>query len=342
MSYYKDSDRLTVETPSISISKDLTDSTNLSIKYTYETFQKEPPSNAADAVTGATTVSGGTGGGFEQVRQEVVTGLSQRIGSTLLGVGYFYGDEKDYRSNAYSIAATQELFQKNLTLTALYGKTLDDVYKLDPPNVGFPKDKNTDTFTIAATQILTRRLLISGGYSYSRVDGFQSNPLRKVKAIQQFIQGIPIGPVFEENHPNLRVRQTFFLRFKQYFPSRTASDLNFSYYLDDWGVHAFTAEPRLEHYLSDSVILRLRYRFYSQSAADFYQPLYFASEVTNETIKTADVRLRKFDSHTLGVGLRLLGETLRDWSVLLTYDRYFQTNDGINADIYQLIISIPY
>jgi len=342
MGYYKDDARLTVKTPSLSIFKDLTETTTLSIKYTYETFEKEAPENAADAVTGATTVSGGTGGGFEETRHEIVTGASRRFGSTLIGLGYFYGDESDFRSNAYSIAVTQELFDRNLTVTALYGKTFDEIDKLDPPNADFPKEKETDTYTIAATQILTPRLLVTGGYSLSRVEGFQSLPLRKVNALQGFIQGIPIGTIFEEKHPDLRVRQTVFLRLRQYFLSGRSTDLNLSYYTDDWGIRAVAAEPRVEQYLTEKVILRLRWRFYSQTAADFYQTTYAAAEITPDTLKTADLRMRRFNSHTVGFSFRLLGDTEKDWSVRMGYDRYFQTNRGITADIYQVILTIPY
>ncbi|WDT76926.1 MAG: DUF3570 domain-containing protein [Candidatus Manganitrophus sp.] len=139
-----------------------------------------------------------------------MAGFAQQFRSTLIGLGYFYGDENDFHSDAYSVALTQFLFETNLAVTALYGKTFDEIDKLDPPNDDFPKDKDTDTFTIAATQILTPRLLISGGYSLSKVEGFQSLPLRKVNAIQGSIQGIPIGTIYEEKHPDERTRQTFF------------------------------------------------------------------------------------------------------------------------------------
>ncbi|MDC4203837.1 MAG: DUF3570 domain-containing protein [Candidatus Manganitrophus sp.] len=342
MGYYKDDNRLTVNTPGLLINKDLTESASFSIKYTYETFEKEAPQNAADAVTGATTVSGGTGGGYDETRHEIVAGFAQQFRSTLIGLGYFYGDENDFHSDAYSVALTQFLFETNLAVTALYGKTFDEIDKLDPPNDDFPKDKDTDTFTIAATQILTPRLLISGGYSLSKVEGFQSLPLRKVNAIQGSIQGIPIGTIYEEKHPDERTRQTFFLGLKQYFLSGRAIYLNLSYYMDDWGVHAIAAEPRIQQYLSESVILRLRYRFYSQTAADFYQPTYSASEVTEESLKTADVRLRDYDTHTVGIAIRLVGKMIDDWSVLMSYDRYFETNDGLKANIYQVTLSIPY
>jgi hypothetical protein len=338
--YYKDDKRLTASTPSIQISKDLLDSTALSIKYTYEKFQKDSPANTMDAVTGATTVSGGTGGGFQELRRETIVGLTQRMGSASIGVGYFHSKESDYLSDAYTGAINLELFKKNLTLTAQYGKTFDEVGKLDEPRLGFPKDKDIDTYTIAATQILTPRLFVTGGYSLSHVDGFQSLPTRKILAIQTFIQGNPIGPIYEEKHPDLRDRQTYFLRFKQYFHSRTSTDLNLSYYRDDWGVRAYAVTPLVQQYLSDSVVLMVHYRYYAQTAADFYQPLYYDSEVTNESLKTADVRLRNFDAHTLGATVGILA--FMDWSVYLRYNRYVETNAGLKAHIVELTIQIPY
>ncbi len=333
MGYYKDDNRLTVNTPSLSIAKDILEQTTLSIKYTYETFEKEAPSGAADAVTGATTVSGGSGSGYDEIRHEIIAGLSHRIGSTSLAAGYFYGNEDDFLSNAFSVALTQELFRKNVTLTLLYGKTFDQIFKLDPPNDDFPKDKDTDTYTIAATQILTPTLLVSGGYSLSHVTGFQSLPLRKL-----IVPPAIGGELVEEQHPDLRDRHTLFLRARQYATSRTATDVNVSYYFDDWGVEAFMVEPRVERYLTDSATIRFRYRWYAQSAADFYQPTY---QVKQEFM-TADARLRSFDTHTVGVGLRLLGDTIEDWSVFMTYDRYVETNDGVQANVFQATLTIPY
>jgi hypothetical protein len=121
-----------------------------------------------------------------------------------------------------------------------------------------------------------------------------------------------------------------------------SGDLNLSYYFDSWGVRAIGVEPRVERRLTPSVAVRLRYRFYSQSAADFYQSVYTAQDVTPTSIKTADVKLRDFDTHTIGVALRLLGDTSTDWSVLMGYDRYLETNNGLNANIFQVTLSIPY
>lgn len=337
MGYYKDDNRLTVNTPNLSVTKDLPSQTTFNVKYTYETFEKESPANALDAVTGATTVSGGTGSGYGEVRHEVVGGLSQRLGPATIAVGGFYGDEDDFLSQAYSVAVSGELFQKNLTLTLQYGKTADEIHKLDPPNSGFPKHKDNATYTVAATQVLSPTALVTTGYSLSRVEGYQSLPLRKV-LITNLVSGIPVATVYEETHPDLRDRQTVFLRLKQYLAAGTSADVNLSYYLDDWGVHAIAAEPRVERYLTESATIRFRYRFYSQTAADFYKPAYSVQE----PLMSADARLRDFDTHTIGVGLRLLGDRSDDWSVFMGYDRYLESNDGVKANIFQVTLSIPY
>jgi hypothetical protein len=220
------------------------------------------------------------------------------------------------------------------------------VDKLDEPRLGFPKDKDIDTYTFSATQILTPQFLVTGGYSLSRVDGYQSSPLRRIKVPPN--PAFPdIGPVYDEVHPKTRDRKTGFLRIQRYFLSRTSVDLNLSYYFDDWGVDAGAVQFRVSHYLSDNLMIRLNYRFYSQSAAYFYKPHYTiqdipASTPTDDTtlLRTADVRLRNFDAHTIGATLGILA--FMDWSVYLGYDRYVETNNGLKAHIVELTIQIPY
>ncbi len=343
--YYKDDNRLTVTTPSVSISKDLLESTNIRLKYTYETFEKEaPPEDILDAVTGATTVSGGTGGGFEEVRQETIVGLSHQTDGTTLGGSYFYGDEDDFQSNAFSFAVSQELFQKNLTLTAVAGISFDEVDNLDKKSFeSFPKDKDIYTLTVAAAQIINPKTAVTGGYSYSRIEGFQSLPLRKIRIESSPTPGVVVSNIFAESHPDTRDRNTVFFRLKRYFLSRTAADINLSYYFDSWGVRAFGNELRLLQYLKDHLIVRFRYRFYSQSNADFFATRY----TTKQSLMSADTRLRDFDTHTIGLkwiyGLNHTGvRALRDWFVSLGYDRYIETNGGLKAHILQSSLKIPF
>ena len=332
-SYYTDDDLLTVNTITGRGSLDLLTGTSLSVKYTYETFEKDPPENAMDAVTGATSVSGGSGGGFEEIRREIIVGITQRFGPNVFGASYFYGKEPDYTSNALSLSASREFFEKNLTLSLQYDHSFD---LIDP----VLQDKDTDNLTFVATQILSPKLVASGGYSFAYVNGYQSSPLRQI-SIPTSSPGVNI--LYPENHPSERNRNTVFLRFLRYFETRTSADLNLSYYFDDWEIEAISTEFRLNQYLTKFLLGRLRYRFYSQTASSFYQPVYSQ----REPLMTADPRLREFENQTYGVKFVLLFEglglsSIGDWSLSAVYDRYVATNDGVKAHIGQAHLNIPF
>lgn len=333
MGYYEDDERLSVLTPSISAEVDLQESTTLRAQYTYETFDREPPEGVLDAVTGATSVSGGVAGGAEDTRHAVAVGGTQRFNLTALTAGYYFAREQDFLSHAFSLGMSQELFRRNLTLSAVYRYTDDDIDNLTSrPDEVFPRTKATHTFTMMATQLLSPKMWILGGYSYGRISGYQSLPQRKV-LIPFTIAGITISEIFDETHPDERHRHTIFLRSKRYFLSRTVADVNLFGYFDDWGIHAFSTELRLSQYLTDDLVVRLRYRFYTQSEASFYEDVY----TQPQTYLTADDRLRAFDTHTAGIkltyNLRSLG--LEDWWVSVDYDRYQETNNGLAAHILQ-------
>lgn len=338
-SYYEDDARLEVKSPSIIIQKELRHDTNVAAKYIHETFSKSAPDSSVDAVSGATTVSGGTGSGFKETRKEAALSGSHKRGDHEFAAGIVRGDEPDYESTAVSVAYTRELFQKNLSVSALYGFTTDDVYKLDAtPDEGFPKDKDTHALTLSFSQILSPTQIIYGGYSYAAMDGYLSNPTRRV-AVTRTIPGGSVQTIYDERHPETRDRHTLFVRGTNYFANRASLDLNVALYTDDWGANSQSAEVRLYKYLGSNWIGRLRYRYYTQGEADFYKPLY----TQEEDIMTADSRLRAFDSSLYGVQLTYSLRSLVPGSSLTgTYDKYDETDDGVSADVYQLSVVIPY
>lgn len=338
--YYEDNSGLEVVTPSISIAKDISEKTTLGAKYTYEKFEKAAPDNALDAVSGATTVAGGTGSGFSEVRQEKVFGATHEFGTYTLSAGYVGSNEEDFESDAWSIALSREMFQKNFTLTGMVSFTHDEINKLDKaPAEEFPQDKDTRTVTLAATQLINPQLLITGGYSSADISGFQSQPLRKIN-VDILIPGGRVGYIYDERHPETRDRNTFFLRVKKYFMTKTSGDINFSHYNDDWGVKANAVDFRASQYLRKDLVARIRYRLYTQSEADFYQEEYNAVS----ELMTADTRLREFTSTLSGLKLTYYPKRLQlaDWSISLSYDKYRETNNGISADIWKVSTIVPY
>lgn len=336
-SYYEDDEGLEVKSPGVAASKDLNESTTLGFKYMFENFSKAAPEGAMDAVSGATTVVGGTGSGFSEDRHEMGVSGEYRLGLNTMAAGYVHSTEDDYESDSVSFAYTRDLMQRNLTLTAAYGMMWDSVDKLDAtPDEGFPKDKDTNALTLSATRLLSRTAYLTGGYSYAYVDGYQSNPTRRLVIEREFSESAPIVEI----HPDERTRQTFFVRGLKYFNTGTSGDLNLAYYTDDWGVDATTVELRINQYLTPKWIGRVRYRLYSQGQADFYKESYDVEE----QYMTADVRLRPFDSNIAGLKLTYYpkGPGVPALMFAFTVDRYWETNNGVEADVYQASVRIPY
>ena len=93
------------------------------------------------------------------------------------------------------------------------------------------------------------------------------------------------------------------------------------------------------------LILGINYRYYTQTAAKFYQDKYVGQEFLNDGLRTADYKLQKFSSNNFGFSLtyllRGLGkadpdlEFLQNSSIEVMYFRYFNDLD-FTADIIQM------
>jgi len=353
--YYRDNHGLTVKSPMVIVRKNLSEKTGLSLKYTDETFEFRPKSaggagasgdgggggehdheksapqkifSAVDAVSSASAVRQGDGGGFKEVRKEIVTGLKHRLENTTLGLSYAHSDEDDYRSHAAGLSVSHDFFMNNTNILAAFSHSEDEVSSLNPRSGEvWPQDKDANNFTVVVTQLLSPFSFMRIGGSVSDVDGYQASPYREVV----------IGGTSQlEVHPDTRLRQSYFFWLNRYFETRTSGHLNGTYYRDDWGVTAQAAELKLYQYLFDPLILRLRYRYYTQTAADFYKP----NRTRFEAFMSADPKLRDFDADLYGVKLiyRVWHQPARFLTridVELGYDR-LEEPQGFHADLGQV------
>lgn len=339
--HYQDDARLQAWTPSVAVSHDLNDDLGATAKYTFEQFDKAAPATVVDAVSSATTVAGGSGGGFTQTRQEGALSGRYRVRDATLAMGYVLSKESDFASHTYSVGYAQDMLGKNLTLGVQYALSLDDIDTQDLALAdAFPKRKLTHSGAIGATQVVDAQTLFSTGYTVSSVAGLQSQPTRKIRIVHTVggIQGVDIWP---EVHPEERLRHGVFARLKHYYLLRGALDMNATYYRDDWNVRAASADTRYTQYLGDHWLLRGRYRYYRQGAADFYRTQYDAYQ----PLLSADTRLRAFSAHTVGIKLSYLmsgGHAYRPWQWSLAYDRYWETAAGVTADIVKFAVQVPY
>ena len=263
-----------------------------------------------DAVSSATP--------FHDTRNAFHAGTELRLGSAAFDAGYNFAFEHDYRSHSIDLGARVDLFGKNTTLKFGYSHNFDSV--CDADNRGLTPLERTsllnsnncftntkgivsealaiDSYSMAWNQVLTHLLVAELSLTFQVIDGFQSNPYRRVALFNDTVEA-------QEAHPLLRERVAPQLRFLFAVPkARAAIGAIGRYYWDTWGVQSVTTELSWEQYVLPALLIRLRGRFYQQGRALFYRD---AGETNSyESVGpvgqyfTGDRELSPFRTYTVG------------------------------------------
>ena len=271
---------VTVVHPQVDASAALGSSFNLIAGYQVDIVTGATPHTfTIDAVSSATK--------FSDVRQEVKGGFSFDRPTSGLAASYSYGWESDYKSHAISASTHSDLVDHNYTLGVGYTHNFDRVcdnnnaeaggfvLNLQPltgsahcfqnlPDV-VTHHLSIDTFEPSLTWTATPRLVTQGGTTIQILDGFQSNPYRRVEVGPQ-------GRTPQEHMPTFRQRYAVFVRAAYALPDLRASLTgSVRFYRDSWAVQAVSADASYNQYLGQSVLLTLRGRFHQQTEASFYR-----------------------------------------------------------------------
>lgn len=157
-------------------------------------------------------------------------------------------------------------------------------------------DKTTTDLLIGVTQIINRRMLVQLNYSHSIVDGYQSDPFKVLSVVNS--EGLAQDYLYE-NRPDKRTKQSVYLQSKVHLDSSIV-DVSYRYMWDDWEINSHTVDTRWRLLLWDDSYLEPHFRYYQQSAAEFYQPFLNAAEALPQ-YASADYRIGEMDAYTLGL-----------------------------------------
>jgi hypothetical protein len=207
--------------------------------------------------------------------------------------------EPDYDSLLMLARAGTSLFEDNTTLSAFAGYGADQV---EPPRAPpgradvYPAAHWRALGGVSLSQILSPIWLASLGASAVHQQGSLSNPYRRATVRTS---------LFPEILPNSRDRFTAFLASSLYLGADTAVHARLGAYLDSWNVHSLIPELVVSKTIAEDFLLELQYRYYLQSRASFYQPVY--PEL--EALMAGDQRLGRVAEQAGGLELewQLLG-----------------------------------
>ncbi len=277
-----------------------------------------------DAITSASASSGSSAAEpFTENRYEGGAGYAQEFdgpdGSFLdvvrVGAEAKVSRAPDSRSLYAGLRAEAEVAQTNMTIGLGAGFASDNIdasgtqdtsglsggIKLMCPDDMIAESDacnlTTASMFASVSQITSKNSLVGISYDLSRQDGFLSNPYRSV-----IIAPVPVP----ERHPYDRTRHALAVSARYFVPrSQTTFIGAYRYYWDSWQVHAHTPELRIIQQVGSVADAEVRYRYYSQDAAYFWEDRYRMLQ----TYVTDDPKMSPFDGHLLEAKLGILGET---------------------------------
>ncbi len=278
-----------------------------------------------DAITSASAGSGAANATpFTERRYEAggtygqeLDGPEEWIDKIRVGGEGKFSTESDYRSIFAGARAEADLAQKNATVSIGAGASFDDVANtgaqgpmggplLDCTNSGIASQARKDcplrVYSVfgAYSQVLSKNLIAGVGYDLSHLSGFQANPYRQV---------VTNGGFVPEKHPTERTRQAFSGSLKYFLPDTQTTFIGaYRYYRDDWNIHAHTPELRIIQQVGADADATVAYRYYTQTAAFFYEKRYPDPAVMAVPYLTDDPKMSAFDGHIMEAKLGILGE----------------------------------
>ncbi len=334
--FFTDNGGLLVRSPAFQLVKDLARNSVFSLQYTLDRVSIPPYRGISakpliDGVTGASKPAADSAntGTYVKNRNEFTADLNaQRWGMTA-----YYSVENDYTGRLVSASCNQDLNQKNTNIAVSLGYGYDSI---NPIGVNAKYTRSNILADLTLTQTLSPVTIMRVGFDFSRLSGFQNNPYRTV-----YVAGLPRL----ERHPAERLRFAGYAKLNTYFrPARASVWMDYRLYGDDWGVISHTLGLKFHQTISRRLLVRYRYRFYTQTAAEFYRRNY--PLVT--AFYTEDYKLEPFNSHLFGFMISYVLEPLADKLPLfaqstldLKYERFF-TSNNFTANVYQFGLTLHY
>jgi hypothetical protein len=182
----------------------------------------------------------------------------------VLAPNFGYSTEFDYESWHGGLRVDRSLAQDNFILSFTYSAFLDRVHPFRPSTSAFAswQDKNSHTFALSVSQILSKSDLVLLGYDFTRQDGFLGGTQNSIEVS---------GSRVDESLPPFRNRHATTLRYVHGFNDALSGHMDYRFYFDDWGIQAHSVEPALYWaFAEDDGLVKAYYRFHTQSSADYY------------------------------------------------------------------------
>jgi len=334
---------VTIDGPSLLVRKKVAENYSVSANYYVDMVS----SASIDVLTTASP--------YEETRKQGSLAVDALNGKTQYTLSFTNSDENDYTANTASFDVSQALFGELTTLSMGFSRGWDEVRKRGDSEFEEPVDRRS--YRVGLSQIVTPKLMLGLAYETITDEGFLNNPYRSVRYLDA---ENPAGFAFQpEVYPSTRTSNAAAFNARYFLPYRAVAFAEYRWFTDTWGIDANNVRVGYTHPIGERWVLEGGYRWYDQSAADFYSDLFPRRDAQNFLAR--DKELSTFTSHMLSVGASYEFGSSR-WSFLkrstvnVFYDRIrFDYDDfrdilsggapgteplyGFDANVYRVFVS---
>jgi len=334
---------VTIDGPSLLVRKKFAEQYSVSANYYVDMVS----SASIDVVTTASP--------YKEERTQGSLAFDMLNGKTQYSVNFTNSDENDYTANSASLDISQDMFGDLTTVSFGFSRGWDEVRKRGDTDFSEPIDRST--YRLGLSQIVTPRLMMGVNYELVTDEGFLNNPYRSVRYVDpDSASGYAYQP---EAYPRTRTSSAASINGRYFLPYRAAVHGEYRFFTDTWGIDSSTVRIGYTHPWGEKWIFEAGYRWYDQSAADFYSDLFPRQDAQNFLAR--DKELSTFTSHMVSLGatyeLPPLGwKFLQRSTVNLFYERFrFEYDDfrditaggqagteplyGFDADVIRVYVS---
>lgn len=204
------------------------------------------------------------------------------------------------------------------------------------------ESRNSYSVGFSFSQILSKRMQGSISLDMVQQQGLLSTPFQRVyfgDVDDSYIEEFQLADDIERL-PNKRFKTAIGGRLNYYISEIFTLRTFYRYYADDWGIKSNTASIELPIKITDKFTLYPSYRYYDQSAADYFGA--YETHVSSEEFYTSDYDLSKYNSNQYGFGITFT-DVFNDLhiyklglkSIDLKYNHYSR-NSGLKANLINL------
>ncbi len=231
--------------------------------------------------------------------------------NTIWSANLAIANEYDYFSLGFGGSYSKLFNEKNTELSVKANVFLDTWNAIYPSELrGQPtfvefddESRNSYSMGLGFSQILSKKLQGSLSVDVIQQEGLLSTPFQRVQfadvddfVVQEFTYADDI-----ERLPDSRFKIAVGGRLHYYINEIVAVRTFYRYYTDDWGINSHTASIEVPIKITDKFTVYPSYRFYNQTAADYFAP--FNQHLSTEEFYTSDYDLSDFDAHQYGFGI---------------------------------------